>query len=328
MTAKTTGFPGFPLGLVLAALFATHVGAADAPGAASTVTVRAGLLEVVFADNTPEPTTGPRGPGRPRGMNGIVSLRHASDPSRELFVPGAAGLNYEKTTVRGIEDESLEPRESPIRLGRDGPTAVVLEQDPLPIDRVAARLRFEVVPPSNVDATWAFTLHAEPVPPGRPWDSDFSALFASYIHRPDDPHAYVLGRGPGDRRPQWYRLSSAHHGGPVMATRAKGGSAVEAWRVRPELPCLAGRVGDVLLVFMVERLDDFGFWVSPNGGWDRGFPSPAWDLIVHRDGVSGGDVVIFRTSLAVVAGGKLGDVARVNRAWRRRLAERRPSTEP
>jgi len=272
------------------------------------------VLEAHFVDNGALPSYD----HHPEGLNGIARLRHQVDPDRDLFVPSRAGLNYEISTLNGVEDhtweQTSEPRESPMALSQLGEDSVELYQEPTPRKQVEARLRFTLVEePAAVDFDFEFTPHLAAVGPKEPWEYDLSVLFASYLHDPDDPHAYVHGATPSDPTPRWLRVDSERHGDWVFVEEIDGTGPIGSWTL--DLPVLVGTVAGLRWVLMVDSLDGFGFWYSPDGGMEFETRTPAWDFTLGFDGWEVGETLGRSGRLLLLADGDLDHAEAATVAW-------------
>jgi len=279
-----------------------------------------GVLTAHFADNEPLPEY----ENHPEGLNGIARLRHLSRPDRDIFVPSQAGLNFEVTELSGVIDwcwrQTAEPRYAPMELQRIDDVTVELYQPTTARKQIEALLTFMLVEdPPAVDFTFQFRLHRTPV--SSPRVPDLSVLFASYMYDPADPTLYFIGHTTEDESPRWLRAAACVHGA-YWVEEADGSGQYTPEEYLIDRPYFAGIVDDFLFMIMVHPAETFNFWYSPNGGWEREYNSPAWDLSLVFDDVSPPPQwAQARGRLLLLPGGSLDDAQAEYEAWLDTLPE-------
>jgi hypothetical protein len=264
-------------------------------------------LEAHFADNGSLASYH----NHPEGLNGIARLRHASQPDRDIFERSQAGINYEISSLNGVEDttweETSEPRRFPMTIEQLGADSVELYQAATARKQVEARIRFTLVEdPAAVDFDLEFTLHKQPEGPKEAWERDFFVLFASYMYDPEDHRLYFFGSTPDNPQPRWLRVDALVHGDPAWAEERDGQGHYEQYFV--DRPYFAGTVADILVVVLIDPAECFGFWYSPSGGMNFDHRTPAWDFTLGFDGVTVLDPIEVRGRLLLIPGGTLEDV--------------------
>lgn len=281
---------------------------------AHVVELRNGALIAHFADNEPLPEYD----DYPEGLNGIARLRHISRPGRDIFEPSQAGLNFEVTELSGVIDwcwrQTAEPRYAPMEIRRIDDVSVELYQAPTPRKQIEALLTFTLVEaPPAVDFTFQFRLHR--APRYSSWGTDLSVLFASYMYDPEDPTLYFIGHTTENETSRWLRANAVTHG-EYWVEEADGTGQYTPAEYSIDRPYFAGTVDEFLFMIMVDPAKTFSLWYSPNGGWEREYNSPAWDLSLNFfDAPSPPDWAQARGRLLLLPGGTLDDAPAAYEAW-------------
>lgn len=253
------------------------------PQTGNVIIISNGVLTAHFVDNGVLSEYG----DHPEGLNGIARLRHINQPEQDIFVPFLAGLNYETTALSGVEDttweQKAEPRYEPIYLNQVDDTTVELYQEPTTRKEIEALLQYTLKQnPPAVDFYFQFWLHRAPV--FLAWQADFTALFASYMYDPQDPHLYFRGYTGGDLTPRWLRAAAEYHGSFWVEEAGGSGNYTNYYIHKPYF---AGIVQNALFMIMLNPPENFRLWYSPTGGWNLDYNSPAWDLVITQDNVPG-----------------------------------------
>lgn len=247
-------------------------------------TLRAGDLTAVIGDNSAHD-------GHRAGYNGVWSLRHAA-ASRDLFVPGIAGLNLEHlVTGEHLEapETFFEPRHAPMSLSAGGGagTEAELHQPPTPTFHVESWSRFRVVAPHYLDLEFRCRAHREVFPRGY-----LSLFWASYINAPADKSLYFLG-GPDGQKDHWTQLctqwhndqSTVRHRDDAFEMTFPGGGRETLFkslsRLRYDRPFFYGHFDEFIWLVLFDRSEGIRFTHSPSGGGVNAgakTTNPAWDF--------------------------------------------------
>lgn len=166
------------------------------------VTLNRGPLHMVVVDNAAV------GSEHLAGYNGIAVLSHRQRPAN-LFVPLYSGLNLEviHDGTNAPRDVLFEPRRAPIELRVVNRSAVELYQPPTPNWKLESCTRFELEKDGVVRMTF------ECIPRGRVFQNGYIGLFwASYVHQPESPAIYFLGKEKSGGPERWIEAVSPRHG--------------------------------------------------------------------------------------------------------------------
>lgn len=258
------------------------------PAPGHTVTIPAGDLTAVYADNTAFS-------GHSEGQNGIASLVHAADPT-PIFQPGSSGLNFEfifdGQKWYKSREEVFEPRVSPMTILRLSETSVELHQPRSNLHRLESWTRFTMVPPHYIDMQFTSVPHAST------FDRGYIGLFwASYINTAVQREYYFIGRAPRDVQSRWLAfLAPAHNAGSSVRhiSDSRDPSFKEDYPsrlfnnyadMRYSYPFYYGRRGRMMLALMFDQPGAIRFSHSPTSGAPMGSESrPAWDFyyLIHN----------------------------------------------
>ncbi|MCK4746779.1 MAG: hypothetical protein KAT15_07090, partial [Bacteroidales bacterium] len=249
-----------------------------------------------------------KGPHWSGGYNGISALI-PHDSGINIFNPYFAGLNYETIELSGTEGELFEPRRNQMSITEWTSEKVVLEQPETPASHVSARITFRVEDPWYVYQTIELTFHRSSPASGVP--TEFSSLFASYMHLPVDNHLYLRMDDSGENPLSgWVGVTKENHNSEQYIVRQlpgneeldpvghleamnHGESSSEMMGMKGPLPFYYGLLYDGLVFLqMFKQPEHVELAYSPTGGFhgDRGDGSgqawsPAWDYILHLDDV-------------------------------------------
>ena len=265
-----------------------------------------------------------------RGYNGVAALIPRLS-GNNLFVPSFAGLNYETISLTGMptyrheptkrdHQSKFEPRCEAMHIESADVERVVLIQPPTRHAGVSARITFRAEEPHYLHQRIELSFLKRFCGEGEP--SQFTSLWASYVHTPPDRHVYLksdwqadsqlagwLGITKADHTARDYqvrsltaeRLDAASHlaamSGRAALTEAEVASLPQAdWPpISPPHPQRAPLVfyyglchGDQMLLKIFRPSDRFQLAYSPCGGGDEPAWSPAWDYVLHLDDASVG----------------------------------------
>ncbi|MBI2901247.1 MAG: hypothetical protein HYY17_13775 [Planctomycetes bacterium] len=259
--------------------------------------------------------------GHQSGYSGLAKLRHEWNRDRDIFVPFLAGLNYETNWLRGAPNSpweiQAEPRFEPMTLRRIDERTVELHQEETSVKHIEALLRFRIHNNiAAVDFDFTFTPRQAPPVENPNFGPDVIVMFANYMCDPADPRLYAFGHTPGDPRPRWLRYEGIKHGDYWVEERDGSGEHVSPGDVTLDRPYMAGKVGGMLVAWMVETPGAFGIYYSPNGDMSLDYKTPAWDFTLSFRDVAVGQPLTARGRLIVVPMGTLRDVEPAYQAWR------------
>ena len=244
---------------------------------APSVTIRAGNLTAVLVDNRAF------APEHRAGYNGLASLSYDGGPSP--FVPLYAGLNLEHVNngkIYADRDLRFEPRRHAMELRKIDGTTYELYQAALPNTGLESCTRFAFRDRQAIDVTFECVPRLDKFP-----FDHLNIFWASYIHQPEDPAIYFLGRRKGERDQVWLRTISPSHG--VHSTHRSATDVREFGHEDPfpltlvfneseyeyTSPFYYGRYKGAVWIVMFRRKDHVRLTQSPSGG---GSGNPAWDF--------------------------------------------------
>jgi len=252
------------------------------------------------------------------GYNGVASLI----PRRlgnNIFVPTYCGLNYETTSLEGLEEDAegkFEPRRIPMEIVEHGPDRAVLHQPPSERKGIEARIEFRTEEPYYIHQRVMIRFHKRFASP-----SEFNSLWASYMHIPPDLHIYLRTAEPDNPLEGWIGITKESHSAteyiikpmpprrliaaehlhqmetaaevrvPVSASWARAapgaGEPAKPPRERasgfdPDMPLrfYYGLYYDYAFVMMFKQPQKVKLAYSPHGGGTQPAWCPAWDYIL------------------------------------------------
>lgn len=253
--------------------------------------IRVGELTAVIGDNDSDPpglphgyTVSPDDPVRHRpGYNGLWSLESVHRPGN-LFIPNAAGMNYEfimdgHVGAPQLDNRALEfeARSAPITFKQIDDRTVHLHQPPTPFWGLESWSEFVVREPYYIDLTFEFA------PTRKTWHYNWLSVFwASYIYGPQwqESWMYIVDE---DGHPVHLldvdAKSIIRTGDPLELeiTDGWGERILSDGKVRCSQPYCWGVHEGMLYMMMVHTSHRLGFW---NGSWreDGKWDAVAWDI--------------------------------------------------
>jgi hypothetical protein len=246
------------------------------------VTLRAGDIEAVFADNE-------EFPGHRAWYNGLHQLRHKAD-TLGLFWPGVAGLNFEHI-YDGQKwwepaEALFEPRSSPMTITRLAGDTVLLHQPPTRLHKLESWTRFTLSAPHYVDMDFRCIAREAT------FDRGYIGLFwASYINTHVSREYYFIGRKPGESKNRWLAYLSPEHNEkstvdfieesrrPSYTPEHPPRLFMDCFQYGYSYPFYYGRRGDMVIILMFDQAGPIRFSHSPSsGGPVSPSSNPAWDF--------------------------------------------------
>ncbi|MBW1696401.1 MAG: hypothetical protein JRK26_06355 [Deltaproteobacteria bacterium] len=247
-----------------------------------TVTIQAGDIKAVFADNTEF--------GVHRAWyNGVAFLSHKAD-TVNIFRPRVAGLNFEHIFdgQKWWEPAEVlfEPRACPMSIQRISDRTAELHQGPTSLHKLESWTRFTVTDPHYIDME--FTC----IPRAETFDRGYIGLFwASYINTKVDKGYYFIGRKTVEDQKQWVEINSPAHNiesSVRYELDERDPGFVEGYPprlfnnymdYRYSYPFYYGRRGKMAWMLMFEQAGPVRFSHSPTSGAPVGpGTEPAWDF--------------------------------------------------
>jgi len=243
------------------------------------------------------------------GYNGVMNLVHKGQ-GINVFVPAYCGLNYETSSIAGLEQDKeqlFEPRRRPMTIERKTDGAIVLHQEPSDFKGIEATITFRCCEPFYIDQTVEIKFYKKLQDA-----SEFSSLWASYVNAPENKHVYLIGRAKDDAEARWLDVTKESHGSPEYTVRNLGDDVEtvidhlqnqerqEASKIPIEdfvweEPYYYGLYGDYVFIMMFAKKETVRFAYSPTGG---GPTNPAWDYVFWLPNYDIGATYQFKARLA------------------------------
>lgn len=232
------------------------------------------------------------------GYNGLVSLV-PKNLGNNIFVPAFSGLNYEITFIKGLEQDEaqmFEPRKSPMRIEYGDDSMVCLHQPSTSFKGIEASITFRIEEPYYIHQNIKLVFHKQIKD-----RMDFSGLFASYLYRPPNIHAYLKISQPEDDLAGWVGVTKEAHKSFLYTAHELPdreltvGEHIDLYKKAPILkqyeminefqPFYYGLYYDYAFIMMFKDPSRTYFTYSPNGGGTEYSWSSAWDYMIVQDDV-------------------------------------------